>query len=370
METVICNPESFVRAEVLRLVPYEAKHMPECIKLDANENPFPWPAGMREELFSAKLMFNRYPDGMAQDLKTAIATYTKISTEGILVGNGSDELIQLILLTFGGLGKAVIIHPPTFGMYQISAHLTDTSVIEVPLLNGLDLDTEQILKAALSPDAQVVIICNPNNPTGTQFPREEILQLVRESGKIIVVDEAYAEFSEETLIPEIENYPNLVILRTFSKSFGMAGLRLGYLLGQAETIALINRVRPPFNVNLFSQKAGILALGYLSEYQEQIQCIKAETQKLYEELTRVPDVVVYPTTTNFILFKPGDPDRWAAELLKRGFLVRNMGALPILGKCLRISAGLPEENDSFMRAIREISLDTTVAQGITGTASV
>ena len=356
MGNVLSNPESFVRPEVRQLVPYEAKHMPECIKLDANENPFPWPAGMREDLFSENLMFNRYPDGMAQDLKRAIATYTKTPTEGILVGNGSDELIQLILLTFGGLGKSMIIHPPTFGMYQIYAHLTDTTVVEVPLLNGMDLHTEQMLKAALSPDAHVVFICNPNNPTGTQFPREEILRLVRESGKIVVVDEAYAEFSEDTLIPEIENYPNLLIMRTFSKSFGMAGLRLGYMLGQPETIALINRVRPPFNVNLFSQKAGILALNYLSEYQVQIQCIKAETRKLFEGLTQVPDVVVYPTKANFILFKPGDPDRWAAELLKRGFLVRNMGVLPIIGKCLRISAGLPEENDGFLGAIREISM--------------
>jgi histidinol-phosphate aminotransferase len=359
MNNVLCNPEDFVRPEVRKLIPYEAKYLPECIRLDANENPFPWPAGMRENLFSEKLLFNRYPDGMAQDLKKAIATYTNIPAEGILVGNGSDELIQLILLTFGGLGKAVIIHPPTFGMYQISAHLTATTVVGVPLLNGLELDTEQMLKAALSPEAHVVIICNPNNPTGSLFPREEILQLVRESGKIIVVDEAYAEFSEETLIPEIENYPNLVILRTFSKSFGMAGLRLGYLLGQLETIALINRVRSPFNVNLFSQRAGILALSYLSEYQVQIQCIKAETQKLYEGLTQVPDVVVYPTKANFILFKPSDPDRWAAELFKRGFLVRNMGVLPVLGKCLRISAGLPEENEGFLRVIREISTGVT-----------
>ncbi|ODA42313.1 histidinol-phosphate transaminase [Desulfosporosinus sp. BG] len=359
METRLCKPTSFVRPEVRQLVPYEVKHMPECVKLDANENPFPWPVGMREDLFSEKLMFNRYPDGMAQDLKNAIAEYTRISSAGILVGNGSDELIQLILLTFGGLGKSMIIHPPTFGMYQISAHLTDTAVVEVPLLNGLDLNTEQMLKAALSPEAHVVIICNPNNPTGTLFSREEILQLVRESGKIVVVDEAYAEFSGETLIPEIENYPNLVILRTFSKSFGMAGLRLGYLLGQPETIAWINRARPPFNVNSFSQKAGILALGYLSEYQVQIQSIKAETQKLYEGLTQVAGVVVYPTKANFILFKPGDPDSWAEELLKRGFLVRNMGVLPTIGKCLRISAGLPEENDRFLRAIREISMGVT-----------
>ncbi len=361
MGKVLCNPESLVRPEVRQLVPYETKHLPECIKLDANENPFPWPAGMQESLYKEKLAFNRYPDGMGGDLKNAIGKYTKVSPEGILIGNGSDELIQLILLTFGGLGKSLIIHPPTFGMYQIYARLTDTTVVPVPLLNGLDLDTDRMLEAAMSPEAHVIIICNPNNPTGSLFPREDILRLVRESGKIVVVDEAYAEFSKETLIPELGNHPNLVILRTFSKSFGMAGLRLGYLLGQPETIDLINKVRPPFNVNSFSQKAGILALDYLAEYQDQIQQIKEETRKLQEGLAQIKDVVVYPTRANFILFKPEDPDGWAAELLKRGFLVRNMGVLPVLGKCLRISAGLPEENERFLRAIREISKSSTCA---------
>ncbi|MBC2722810.1 histidinol-phosphate transaminase [Desulfosporosinus sp.] len=349
------NPERFVRPGVRQLIPYETKHMPECIKLDANENPFPWPVGMQETLFKGKPAFNRYPDGMGQELRTRIAKYTKTSPEGILIGNGSDELIQLILLTFGGLGKSLIIHPPTFGMYQIYARLTETTVVEVPLLNGLDLDTEQMLKAAQAPEAHVVVICNPNNPTGSQFPRDEILRLVRESGKIVVVDEAYAEFSEETLIPESGNYPNLVIMRTFSKAFGMAGLRLGYLIGQPETISLINRVRPPFNVNSFSQKAGILALDYLEEYQNQIDQIKVETQKLQYALKLLPKVTVYPTRANFILFKPEDPDLWASELLKRGFLVRNMGELPILGKCLRISSGMPQENEEFIRAVKEIS---------------
>jgi len=355
METELSNPERYVRPVVRELVPYETKYLPECIKLDANENPFPWPTEMREALLTEKLAFNRYPDGMGQDLKTRISQYTATSPEGILIGNGSDELIQMILLTFGGAGKSLIIHPPTFGMYQIYARMTETTVVHVPLLNGLDLDTERMLKAAQVPEAQVIIVCNPNNPTGSLFPREEILRLVRESGKIVVVDEAYAEFAEETLIPEIENYPNLVIMRTFSKAFGMAGLRLGYLLGQPKTIALINRVRAPFNVNLFSQRAGILALDYLDEYQRQIEEIKTETRKLQDALNLLPNLTVYPTRANFILFKPEDSDQWASELLKRGFLVRNMGVLPWLGKCLRISAGLPEENERFIRAVQEIS---------------
>ncbi|KGK87092.1 histidinol-phosphate aminotransferase [Desulfosporosinus sp. HMP52] len=355
MESRLNNLDIYVRPAVRELVPYETKYLPDCIKLDANENPFPWPAKMREALLSEKFDFNRYPDGMGQELKTRIAQYTSTPPESVMIGNGSDELIQMILLTFGGAGKSLIIHPPTFGMYQIYARLTETAVVPVPLLNGLDLDTEQMLKAAEAPGAQVIIVCNPNNPTGSLFPREEILKLVKESGKIVVVDEAYAEFSEQTLISEIENYPNLVIMRTFSKAFGMAGLRLGYLLGQPKTIALIEKVRPPFNVNLFSQRAGILALDYLREYKLQIQQIKEETKKLYEALVQLTGLTVYPTQANFILFKPADPDRWATDLLKRGFLIRNMGSLPILGKCLRISAGLPEENERFIQAVREIN---------------
>ncbi len=356
MGMMINEIEELLRPEVRKLVPYKANHMPQCITLDANENPFPWPEGMREKLFAANIPFNRYPDGMAQELKQAIAEYVRLSPEGILVGNGSDELIQLLLLTFGGGGKSLVIHPPTFSMYQIAARLTSTAVLEVPLLEGLYLDVEKMLQAAQSPDVHVLIICNPNNPTGSLFPRKDILRLVRESGKIVVVDEAYAEFSGETLIPELANFSNLVILRTFSKAFGMAGLRLGYLLGQPRTIDLVNRVRAPFNVNSLSQKTGILALEYLAEYQKQIQTIKSETQKLYQGLLIVPGVKVYPTKANFILFKPEDADRWAKELLQRGFLVRNMGELPVLGKCLRISAGLPEENEKFLKAIAEVNL--------------
>lgn len=349
------NIENLARPEVRRLVPYTAKYLPQCVRMDSNENPFPWPAKMREALYGEELALNRYPDGMAEELKRAIAAYTDVPTSGILVGNGSDELIQTVLLTFGGLGKSLVLHPPTFGMYKIYGRLTGTAVVEAPLLQGLELDAEQMVKAALAPEAHVVIICNPNNPTGSLFPPEEILRVVRESGKIVVVDEAYAEFTGETLIPEIPNYPNMLIMRTFSKSFGMAGLRLGYLLGQAVIIDLINRARAPFNVNSFSQKAGILALEHLAEYQIQIRQIKEETGKLYEGLKQLPNVVVYPTRTNFILFQPPDADKWAESLLQKGFLVRNLGDLPVLGKCLRISAGLPEENERFLQALQELS---------------
>ena len=183
----------------------------------------------------------------------------------------------------------------------------------------------------------------------------ELLRLVSETGKIIIMDEAYAEFFGESIIDEIINYPNLLVMRTFSKAFALAGLRLGYLLGQASTIDLVNRVRQPFNVNLISQSAGIIALNYLEQYRAQVETIKAETTKLYDALRDIPSFRVYPTQANFILFQPEDPDFWAKELFDRGFLVRHMGDLPVLGKCLRLSAGLPEENQAFIQALRAIA---------------
>ncbi|MHB1652705.1 MAG: histidinol-phosphate transaminase [Desulfitobacteriaceae bacterium] len=349
------DPVTLVRPEILPLRPYVSKLYPQAIKLDANENPFPWPQGMREELFAADLAFNRYPDGTAQELKAALADYTGVDSACILTGNGSDELVQLILTVFGGAGRAVIIHPPTFVMYEPAAQVTGTKVVRVPLLDGVKLDLNGTLEATENPEINVIILCSPNNPTGTLFPEEQILRIVRESGKMVVVDEAYIEFAGQSLTREISRYSNLLVMRTFSKAFGLAGLRLGYLLGQAGTIDLLNRARQPFNVNAFTQKAGVIALRYLEGYRQQIYIIKEETEKLYSGLGEIPTLRVYPTAANFLLFQPNDPDVWAQELLARGFLVRNLGQIPVLGKSLRVSAGLPEENQAFLASVREIA---------------
>jgi histidinol-phosphate aminotransferase len=347
--------QELIRPEIRGLRAYQSHLYPGVVKMDANENPFPWPAGMREDLYREEMVFNRYPDSSARELKAAIAGYVGLNSDEILLGNGSDEVIQLILATFGGAGKAVVLHPPTFGMYDAAACVTATAVIRVPLRQGLYLDTEGVLAAANSPDVSTIILCSPNNPTGTVFAKTELLRLVCETGKIIIMDEAYAEFSGESIIEEIRSHPNLLVMRTFSKAFALAGLRLGYLLGQAATVDLINRVKQPFNVNTFTQRAGIAALRYLKQYQAQIAAIKGETNKLFQALREIPGFKVYPTQANFILFQPDDPDIWAEKLLACGFLVRHMGDLPVLGKCLRVSAGLPEENMAFIRALRNIA---------------
>ncbi|NLI90671.1 MAG: histidinol-phosphate transaminase [Peptococcaceae bacterium] len=354
---------NFIREDIAFLKPYEAHVVEGNIKMDANENPFPWPSGMQEELFSANIAFNRYPDGQAQELRDAISAYNGVRPEEILVGNGSDELIQIILHTFGGRNRTLMIHPPTFSMYAAAAAITGTSVLEVPLLNGISLDLPKMLSFSAAKDSldvkvkntDIIIVCNPNNPTGSLFPKTEILQIVQNTQALVVVDEAYAEFSGETMVDLINQYPNLLIMRTFSKAFGMAALRLGYVVGNSALITDLNRVRQPFNVNSFSQQAGVTALKYASAYQEQVEIIKKETQMLYNELNKIPGVNVLPTRANFLLFQPDAPDLWAEKLSARGFTVRNLGSLPGLGKSLRMSSGTPEENQAFLKAVKDIA---------------
>lgn len=348
------NPQTLLRPALRSLKAYESKSIPNCVRMEANENPFPWPEGMKDELFQGDFQLNRYPDGGASLLKQALAQYSGIEQSGILTGNGSDELIQLILSSFGGEGKKVIVHPPTFSMYQASAKVTGTGFVEVPLLQGVTLDVEGILRAAQQPESSVVIICNPNNPTGSLFPREDLLKIVRESGIIVVIDEAYGEFAGESLADQITNYPNLLVMKTFSKAFALAGLRLGYLLGQPETIELLNRARSPFNVNTFTQRAGVLALKYVEDFRQQTRIIQQEIQKLYQGIKEISGVTVWSTCTNFVLFQPVQPNQVYEALIPKGFLVRNMGNLPMIGDALRASVSLPEDNERFLHVLREL----------------
>lgn len=348
------NPQTLLRPTLRTLKAYESKSIPNCVRMEANENPFPWPEGMKDELFQGDFQLNRYPDGQASLLKQALAQYTGIEQSGILTGNGSDELIQLILSSFGGEGKAVIFHPPTFSMYQAAAKVTGTGYIEVPLLQGVTLDVEGILRAAQQPESSVIILCNPNNPTGSLFPREDLLKIVRESGKVVVIDEAYGEFAGESLADQIANYPNLLVMKTFSKAFALAGLRLGYLLGQPETIELLNRARSPFNVNAFTQRAGVLALKYVEDFRQQTRIIQQEIQKLYQGIKEISGVTVWSTRANFVLFQPVQTNQVYEALIQKGFLVRNMGNLPIIGDALRASVSLPEDNERFLNVLREL----------------
>ncbi|MDR1961516.1 MAG: histidinol-phosphate transaminase [Gracilibacteraceae bacterium] len=345
-----------LRPNVRALTPYDAETTMGGIRLDANENPFPWPAGVAEKI-AGGVEFNRYPDGKAAALREALAARLGLSGAEVLVGNGSDELIQMVLQAFGGPAQALLIPTPTFSMYGVAASVTDTPLLEVPLAaGGQALDLDNMLRLCRENPVSVIIACNPNNPTGALFPPEDITRLLRESEALVMVDEAYGEFAGAgaSMLPYIREYHNLLILKTFSKAFGMAALRLGYLCARAEAVALLDRVRPTFNVNAFSQKAGLAALEFSAVYEEQIAVLTAETEKLYLGLKALPGVKVWPTRANFVLFQPREAARWGEALRERGFAVRVFGNLPVLGPCLRVSAGTPAENEAFLRAAAEI----------------
>ncbi|MDR1604212.1 MAG: histidinol-phosphate transaminase [Gracilibacteraceae bacterium] len=349
-----------LRPNVRGLTPYDSG--PSAgIKLDANENPFPWPEKALAEIAEATAAapgFNRYPDGAATELRAELGERLDLRREQVLVGNGADELIAVVLQTFGGPAQALLVQPPTFSMYGVLAAVTDTPLIEVPLqAEGQELDPDGIRRACRENLVSVIIVCNPNNPTGALFPRPLLADLLTSCGALVVVDEAYGEFAgpETSMMPYIGKYQNLLVMKTFSKAYGMAGLRLGYICGTAEAIALLNRVRQTYNVNVFTQRAGRAALRHSAAFAEQIAALRAETEKLYLGLRALPGLKVWPTRANFVLFQPRNAVAWGEALRQRGIAVRVFARLPVLGPCLRVSAGRPEETALFLRAAAELS---------------
>ena len=254
MNTVF-DPASLVREDLKTLVPYNAPYYASVIKLDANENPYPFPAGIMERIYEEmnSLAFNRYPDPMAVKLRELLAVYTGVGPEGIMVGNGSDELILNIMLTYG-TGAKFVVASPTFAMYGLQGRVAGAEMIDVPRLEDFQVDAAALKQAAAGPDVKLVFICTPNNPTGNTVPRDVTEDIIRSTGAIVVVDEAYGEFGGDSCIPLLKHYPNLIVLRTFSKAFGLAGLRVGYLLANPAIINDLLKVKQPFNLNVFPRR--------------------------------------------------------------------------------------------------------------------
>lgn len=354
MNTVF-DPASLVREDLKTLVPYNAPYYASVIKLDANENPYPFPAGIMERIYEEmnSLAFNRYPDPMAVKLRELLAVYTGVGPEGIMVGNGSDELILNIMLTYG-TGAKFVVASPTFAMYGLQGRVAGAEMIDVPRLEDFQVDAAALKQAAAGPDVKLVFICTPNNPTGNTVPRDVTEDIIRSTGAIVVVDEAYGEFGGDSCIPLLKHYPNLIVLRTFSKAFGLAGLRVGYLLANPAIINDLLKVKQPFNLNVFSQTAARVVMENLQPFQERVQKILAEKDRFFVELSAVPGVEPFPSQANFILFRTPLPARVVYDgLLKRGLLLRSVEG-PALERCLRVSVGTAEENKLFIEKLCEI----------------
>ncbi len=337
-----------VRKNIRNLKPYSSARsefvgMAEVF-LDANENAFGSPAGNG---------YNRYPDPLQTEIKQRVAAIKGVEASQIFVGNGSDEAIDLLFRIFCEPGHdETIICPPTYGMYRVSADVNDVNVREIPLTTEFQLDVPAIL-SGISEWTKLIFICSPNNPTGNLMQRKSVIQIAKNVNGIVVVDEAYIDFaSEPSLTKELGNLPNLVILQTFSKAWGMAGLRVGLAFASPEIIDLMNCVKPPYNVSGIAQTAVLSALDDEEKVKDWIDSALRQRAKLVDSLDRYAFVeTIFPSDANFILVKVADAIEVYSCLLEEKIVVRNRNNVELCAGCVRITVGTAEENDKLLDAL-------------------
>lgn len=341
--------ESLVRPNIRKLKPYSSARKEFSgearIFLDANENSLGSP--ISEGL-------NRYPDPLQLQVKEKLSQFTGIDAERTFLGNGSDEAIDLLFRVFcQPRTDNVIICPPTYGMYEVSADINDVEVRRVFLLPDFELDVPSILSAADS-NTKMIFICSPNNPTGNSMKREDVLSLLGEFKGIVVVDEAYIHFSKtESLVSELRQFPNLVILQTFSKAWGLAGLRFGIAYADTRVVRLLNAVKPPYNLSTVTQTMILEALDRSDDVEVSVAEILRERERLCSDLSTVGTVErIFPSDANFVLVKVEDADSLYQWLLADAIVVRNRNTVELCEGCLRITVGTRQENEMLIESMR------------------
>ncbi|HAK61482.1 MAG TPA: histidinol-phosphate transaminase [Nitrospiraceae bacterium] len=343
----------FIRPSVRKLKAYTIDETPCRIKLDAMENAGTMPEEIQQEIAEAArtAQINRYPDPSAKQLKQAIAEFWNIDAEKTILGNGSDELIQAIILAFGG---PVLFPVPTFAMYEIISRALSQEVATIPLTKDFSLDPDRLIRKARETKARVIFLACPNNPTGNRFSDEAIRKILDKANAAVVIDEAYFDFSGTSFLPSLEAYPNMIILRTLSK-IGFAGLRVGALIAAPEVLSELNKIRLPYNINVLSQAAAGIALKHKNVLEQQISLLISERERLYNALSQMPGIVPSPSETNFILFRTDTDATGIYNKLKQaGILVKNLDKPGPLKNCLRVTVGTPEENNEFVRQVQQI----------------
>lgn len=342
-----------IRPQVRKLTAYHVDETPVRIKLDAMENPFLLPDAIRREIAGAvkNARINLYPDPSAKAVKKVIAAMWGVKPGQMVLGNGSDELIQAVILAFGG---PVLIPVPTFAMYEITARALGQEVVTAPLGKDFDLDADLVINKARKSKAKIVFLACPNNPTGNRFDDRAVRKVLDNVNAAVVLDEAYYSFSGKTYLPLLKKYPNMIILRTLSK-VGFAGLRVGLLTAAPAVVEELSKVRLPYNINMLSQTAAVTALRHRNVIERQISVLISEREKLYNALSRMGGVTAYPSETNFILIRTArDAARIHGRLKQSGILVKNLDRPGPLKNCLRVTVGKPAENREFLRTLERI----------------
>jgi len=350
------TPEQLIRPEVLRLTAYHVADATGLVKLDAMEVPYLLPEALRDKL-AEKLRaaaINRYPDPRANGVQTALRQAFAIAPAfDIMLGNGSDELIQIIASAVAKPGAALLAVEPSFVMYRMIAEFTGLRYVGVPLKADFALDEAAVLDAIEREQPELIFLAYPNNPTGNLFERAAIERIIAAAPGLVVVDEAYHAFTGGmSFLDDLARFNNLLLMRTVSK-LGLAGLRLGYLVGKSSWIAQFDKLRLPYNINVLTQVAAEFALQHVAVLEQQAAQLVLERQRLRDALAAIPAVQVFESRANFILLRLSDAVRVFAGLKQRGILVKCLhGGHPLLNECLRVTVGTPQENDAFLAALR------------------
>jgi histidinol-phosphate aminotransferase len=343
------NPDSIVRKNIREMKPYSSardEFKGEArVFLDANENALGSPT---------LKWYNRYPDPMQWEIKDKLSAIKKIPATQIFLGNGSDEPIDLLYRCFCEPGRdEVIVCPPTYGMYEVSANINDIKLTKVPLTSSFQLDLEAI-EQAIQPQTKIIWICSPNNPTGNSIDRQDIEMILNNFDGIVVIDEAYINFSRQrSFIGDLSDYPNLVVLQTLSKAWGLAALRLGMAFASEQIISYLNKIKPPYNISKPVQDLVLKALDEVGQVNDMIMLLVDSRGRLEKALLELSAVLqVYPSDANFLLVKFDDAKAMYAHLLNLGIVVRDRSNVVLCDQCLRITVGTDAENDSLVNGIK------------------
>ena len=350
-----------IKRSVRELETYTVKGkapQPGLIKLNQNENPFDVPADIKRELVDEflKNSWNRYPGVFPGDLLQALSSYVRHPMEGIIAGNGSNELMYTILMATVTSGTKVLIPSPSFFLYEKAVRVFEGGVIPVMMNTDLSFNVGEILRAAQKEKPSLIVIVSPNSPTGQSVPFDDVEKILAGTSSLVLVDEAYIEFSDKRSVqPLIEKYDRLIVLRTFSKALSMAGLRVGYLLAQPALCAELLKPKIPFTVNAFSASVAMKLMERKSVIDERVAFIKDQKRLLYDSLRSLKEIEMFPSDTNFLIFRtPQNAGALFQRLLQRNILVRDVSSYPMLERTLRVNAGTENENKAFLSVLKEL----------------
>jgi histidinol-phosphate aminotransferase len=301
-----------------------------------------------------RLELNRYPDHTSRALREELAAYAGVEPEWVWVGTGSNEILLDACLAYGGAGRSALLFTPTYSMHHRQARIAGTTTLELPRADGFKVDVARAVDAInrLRPD--IVFLCTPNNPTGTLTPLDDVFEIADACPGLMIVDEAYFEFCDTTVVPELEDLPQVIVARTLSKAFRLAGARLGYAVAQPETLHPLLKVRMPYAQSSLSQVAALVAVERRDEMLLRVSKIVAERERVYGELSGVPGVEAFPSRANFVLFRHADSARLADGLRNKGVFVSGLTSTPGCEGCLRVTAGTRPQNNLFLEALRAL----------------